>query len=547
MRHTVLVLLMLGVILSGTSFGQPDPDEERNFFRPKPRAWSMELELSSMYDSNIAWTPTAVDSNGFAAGFIFRGNKRGKGRLFRLQYRGGAQTWANTARRDSAQQELSLLFFQRVGSKLTVGAIGGYSLKAATEDFVVGNHYNLWSQVEYRPVNWARLGVYGAQRTLRPLEEDRGSEQARLLGTDIGFEIGDFSIAEVGYRIQRNDADSVYRRFDRATVRAEYAVRAGDRDRIRFRVERRERRFPERLVRVEGLRVPRQEHTWRPSALWVHDFAGGQRLELSYMYQSRASNSPGSSFSGHRLDLTVRVPLVRRVPRPGQGRRFPLPRLPEGTEISTNNNSVLDQLEVLSEREDYRPKEDSPNDVGGGGIVHGASWQEVLAARGVPSRVTERAQFFEKLWFYGSSWVVFRKGRVISWHDAGELETGPPMPRPLPQTRSPSRPDPKPVRRASRPGLVEMARNASSTAEEETASSANELPLPTISAAFQEVSQPEIVLKDGTRLKGYLQRYENGLARVVLFLPNDRTLFATLPEAAIDREATQSISSNTAP
>jgi len=55
----------------------------------------------------------------------------------------------------------------------------------------------------------------------------------------------------------------------------------------------------------------------------------------------------------------------------------------------------------------------------------------------------------------------------------------------------------------------------------------------------------EIVLRDGSRLKGTIKNYENGMAYILLVNDSGRSMLTTLPESAIDKAATEEAQSVT--
>ena len=59
-----------------------------------------------------------------------------------------------------------------------------------------------------------------------------------------------------------------------------------------------------------------------------------------------------------------------------------------------------------------------------------------------------------------------------------------------------------------------------------------------ISIAAQSALAQEVVLKDGKRVRGTVEKYENGLAYVLMHKENGNTMLTTLPESSIDKEAT---------
>jgi hypothetical protein len=513
-----------------------DRDEARErFFRPSPRFWSFDMELSTAFNSNILENEDELASYGWVAGGVLRGEKRSGGHLFRMSYRFNARSYTATDRWDRLTHDLSVMFFEQLRPRLNAGVIGGYSRRGFTEDRYLSNQFNLWSQLEYRPRRWIRLGVHGALRWIR-LEDTLRDERVRLMGVEVGGRLGRSSLWELGYRYEDNDAGNVYRRFDGPRFWAGYGMKLGDNDTLEIEVERRRRLYRELMVRVDGETVSRKETVWTPSVSWTHLFGQGRWIEFSYALRKRRSNDPRKDFEAHRFQATFRLPVLGRshLTGPPRSRPSPLPLPPNGAVPS--ESSLLDLIRLYSESEENRRPESYSFTVG-------SSWKELLGAQGTPTKVSKRPVFNEELWFYGSSSVVVRNGTVVSWHDTGNLRTRTPERGAAPATEVKSvviRP-----RRTRLPEVAAENRRHSSVEtkppDDRDGRSASVEPPPgdeSPAVAVNRLNKPEIVLKDGTRLPGILKRYENGLAYIILFRDGGRPMLTTLPEDLVDKVAT---------
>lgn len=518
-----------------------DGDEERaRFFRPSPGFWSFDIQLSNAFSDNILENQEELDSYGMAVGGVLRGEKRSGSHLFRFAYNLDLRSFTATDRRDRSTHNLAVMFFEQIGPKVNAGVIGGYSLRSFTEDRQLANHYNVWSQIEYRANRWFRVGGHGALRWTR-LEDTLRDEQVLLIGGEVGGRIGRSSVWELGYRRENNDAGNSYRRFDRSRWWAGYGVRLGARDTVEIEVEQRRRRFRDLRVRADGGEPLRRELLWTPSVSWVHRFDQGRLLRVSYVLRKRRSNDPTKAFEAHRLQATFRVPLLGRSRRrqPGRGGTTPWPRPPNGAVGSDTN--VLEMIRLYSEHEDLIPPD-------GGSFTVGSHWKELLAAQGTPTNVSKKQVFNEERWFYGSSSVVLRNGVVTSWHDTGNLHAEAPPPEPEPTPRIEVKRPAIGSRRASLSAVaVRNRRDSAVEAESVDRHDLSDKSSPadprrvdeSLAGAVKRLTKTEIVLKDGTRLPGILKRFEDGLAHIILFLDDRKTVLTTLPEDLVDKEATQ--------
>lgn len=491
-----------------------DPD----FFRPTTRHWSFDFSVSSVFDTNIDRDELERSSHGVASGFVARFRDRGRRHRFWVRYGAGAQLYAETDRWDGARSNLEATFERHLGSRLVLGGAGGHSLRVSSDDRELTHQYTVTPLVEYELTRDSRVLAYSTYR-LRRSAEGRGDETIRSAGIEVATEIGDVSLIRVGYRYENADSERASRRYLRNTLLAGYDADFG-RNTLRFELEYRERRYPDRLVEVAGS-ASRIDLRWIPSASWDRVFPGGHRLRLSYQYEGRTSNDPSKIFRGHRIELGLRVPLTGGV----AVRRGREPISEPATAIE------VDQLRLLSEHDEFGPSETQH-------FARGSDWKKVLQAQGVPSNISERPRFYEELWFYGDSWVVLKAGRVMSWHDTGNLKIAPVSPEEPTGSEEGLKPDQRRTIRTTRGTLTGAARQQDGDTSNATGEPSREGE--SLSSAVARLVPREIVLKDGTRFSGRLQKYEKGLAYIIITVgPKERNLLTTLPEHLIDKEATE--------
>ena len=521
------LLLALALVGGAAPVGaQTDDDDNAPFYRPSSPVLSLDFEAGGVFDTNINQNDAEIHSQGFVARGIFEAQKRARSRVFRLRYIGDVQSYTESDRWDRTSSNVTAMFYQNITRKLTFTGIGGYSLRGPAEEQLPANQYSGWSQLRYRVGPAAEIGFYGAYRWVRP-QDERFEENVLAAGIELGGDIGRRSVWEIGYQREQSDSPTPARRYRTDRFRAEYALTLGRRASLGIRLEHTKRLFPEAMFRLGEIAVPREEQRWLPSAFWYHRFGSGNWLTVRWGFQERTTNYGRGAWKGQRLDASLRIPLVARHRTRGpQDPGFPLPPLPDG--VPSPDPPILEQLRYLSAKAEVSPKAAAPVE-NGLTFTRGSNWKEVLAVHGVPTRVSERPLFFEDLWYYEASWVTFKNGRVVSWHDAGNLKL---------------RPEP---REKKRPGLESQERNNPGQRQAGPTAVMEALPQgllkiedndESITSAFVRVAEPEIVLTDGTRLKGVLRKCEKGLAHVLLFLENGRTLLATMPEQLIDKRAT---------
>jgi len=563
-RSMVAAMLFLGC--SAALQAQTD-DERREFFRPTSRWWSIDLDVSSMFDDNIDRDDTAKRRDlSVVPRVVTRLADRNGANRFSLTYGAGARTYSASDQPRGAVSDLEATFERHFGSKksrVVVGATGEHSIRVSSDDNELVNQFTASPFVEkrWRAMKFAGYGGYRFKRVAQVV----GDDTTRLVGTDFARELGDRHVLGLGYRYESTASIVPNRRYARSTYAVDYGARLGTRNRLQVELELRQQRYLARLVRVNGTRVPRADFRWTPAAIWVHDFPQGHQLRVGYQLERRTSNDPDKYYTAHRAEFGIRFALSGRGFRedPRSLLKRDGSRIGFGRSPARSTSIVLDQVRLLAANKAYDRKE-------GQSFSQGSSWKDVLQAQGVPSSISERSAFFEELWFYKSSWVVLNDGRVTSWHDTGNLRLAPEQ-----LERPPSAAGTESPRVIQQPGTqmptlgeiaakqktaaapralgsgepnVPIRASASGSAEATTGGALS----PTRrgwgpdavedesrSAAVGRFARSEVVLKDGTRIEGLLQKYEKGLAYIILISgPQGKSTLTTVPEDLIDKEAT---------
>lgn len=314
--RTVAVAGLLLSLPAAPAAAQESVEEEPVRFDTAPRLFTVDLTVSGVYDTNIDHDQDELESVGVLGGLRVGLRSSGRHPILRLEYRGDIQRFDGTDRWNR-QTHGATGTLQGWFGPVTLASRGGVKFNAATEDREIGNRYSVSPRVEVEggPLS---LGLYGVYWTKRFEEDVEANEEIRGAGAELGWKVPDAGRWEIGYRYEEADSEAARRRFVRQRYSAEYRARLGARDVIELEVERRDRRFLDRTVRVDDLEVPTEDVRWLPAASYRHRFPWGQEVKLEYEFQRRRSNDPARDFDAHRGTLSLRLPLispVRKRPR----------------------------------------------------------------------------------------------------------------------------------------------------------------------------------------------------------------------------------------
>ena len=171
----------------------------------------------------------------------------------------------------------------------------------------------------------------------------------------------------------------------------------------------------------------------------------------------------------------------------------------------------------------------------------GLGFVEVLQLLGQPSAAIIGGSNRQTIWYYGSSRLVFENGQVTSWDDAGELSASvvvAPEPHSAPsrpQTTSPPARSADPL--TSKEGALRTLRHNSYNGNQPPSSPEDGWQRDPNRRLRDPEPKPVIVLTDGRRIEGVLQKYEKGLAHILI--PKGRaSMLVTVPESLVDKDAT---------
>jgi hypothetical protein len=271
----------------------------------KPGPWSLEMRLSSVFDSNLDRDEESLDVYGLVAGAQAMFERRRDDDDLRLEYEAALHRYSRTDKWDRLSHKLRGRYEREVGSRWTLGAESEITIKGSSEDRTVGDQYILEPRLEYEIADDSEARVYGAFRLRRYDQEPEQNAVNRYAGAEFTQKFGGKREWEVGLRYEVNDAERSRRYYRRWTWHTRLVTPLSARDELELELKLRARVFPERFVEMEDELVPRQDRRWSPSLVWTRALSGSMGLEVEYEYETRSSNDPEQAFKGHQLRLSL--------------------------------------------------------------------------------------------------------------------------------------------------------------------------------------------------------------------------------------------------
>lgn len=308
--RTAVLCVLLALLLPPSAHAQGEPPGWPEYAVPsfRPGLFWADLGLSVLYDTNFELNQAALEGPGLLADVRTQLRTSTRRPFARLEYRGQWRQFKASERWNRDTHTLQAVLDQRLGP-LQLEGTGVWQMATQTEDREIADVYSISPRVSLRLGN-TRLRAFGRYWTRR-FEGDSGQEEViRTGGGEIQWRIFPFLEWEIGYRHEESESHSSSRRYVRRTASAAIRVDLGARTALIMEAARAERRYPERMVDIEGGRSPVEEVRWTPAVYLQQGSTQGPELRIGHEYQVRTSNDPRRAFDAHRATLSLRVPVL---------------------------------------------------------------------------------------------------------------------------------------------------------------------------------------------------------------------------------------------
>lgn len=266
------------------------------------RRWSLAAVASNVLESNIDRTHEGNGAGGLVIGLGAYYRNRLDRPTFTAQYQVGGHMYAGTTRWDRISHNARAAYERRLLRPLTFEVVGELSIKGSTEDRELGNQYIASPRLQYRLSRNLRLELEPGYLIKRYPDSARNATNP-YAGLTLTRRFG-HGRWDVEYRYEENHAESERNRYIRSTYSSELLLALAAQDTVAVELKFRPRRY-QRLVRVDGERVPLRDLKWSVSPEWVHTLGPQLQLRASYEFEARDANDPERTYSAHSTVLAI--------------------------------------------------------------------------------------------------------------------------------------------------------------------------------------------------------------------------------------------------
>jgi hypothetical protein len=308
LRAAVLCLL-LALQFPSPARAQVDPQGWPDYavYPFRPGLFWTDLGLSVLYDTNFELSQAPLEGPGLLVDVRGQFRTSTSRPLARLEYRGQWRQYKASEQWNRDTHTIQAILDQRLGP-LQFEGIGSWQIASQTEDREIADVYSASPRLSLH-LGGVRLRAFG-RYWARRFEHDSAQEEIiRTAGADLRWRISSFMEWQLGYRYEESESQSSSRRYVRETASAAIRLNLGAHTRLVMEGARAERRYPERLVKVNGLKTPTEEFRWTPAVYIQQGSSQGPELRIGHEYQLRTSNDPRREFDAHRTFLSLRVPV----------------------------------------------------------------------------------------------------------------------------------------------------------------------------------------------------------------------------------------------
>lgn len=268
------------------------------------RRLSLVSFLGSRYDNNVNRDRDPVASVGVVSGLGMRLQSGGRRPWFEGEYDVAWHRYSATDRFNRVSQRLRFTTSARVARAVEVAMVSEGSLKGSAEDRDVADQLALLPRLDVRLSERHRLRLVGAHRwrryTLTP-DQNATNDYAAL---ELRRRSSDETIWEGEARVERNAAAGSRFAYQRTTVSAAHSRPVGRQSFLDLELQYRVQRYPDRLVELDNVEVPRRDARVEPAIGWRWS-RWGTELELRYEPERRWSNDPDKGFVQHLATMGI--------------------------------------------------------------------------------------------------------------------------------------------------------------------------------------------------------------------------------------------------
>jgi hypothetical protein len=267
--------------------------------------WTMFTGVSGIGETNINNELEGTADVGVIPMIGFNYRNKGQRATLETSYTAAFHSYSRSEKWNRTSHNLSASFEPRWRGRWRSETEADVSLKGANEDRDLSDRYTLSQRFRFRLTERDQLRLTAGYR-LKLYEDDPSSDaRNRFGGLDFRHRFASGAQWSLGYRQDLNQSEGERRDYRRTTLSTGLSIPfAGDAF-ARIGVRRREQEYPNRLVRLGGELVSRQDERWLGSLSVGRSFFKTTAMALEYQYEIRFSNDPDKEYNGHSVGLSL--------------------------------------------------------------------------------------------------------------------------------------------------------------------------------------------------------------------------------------------------
>jgi hypothetical protein len=267
--------------------------------------WLFTLSLGQAFSSNINQDETYVKSYGIIPGFGVSYRSSAKHPGFKFNYEVGLHRYTQTDRWNRTSHLLETSFERRLFKNWAAETEAVVSLNGTSEDRELADHYVIREEIKYRINKQNRLKVYGAYRVKRYHDDPGRNAIDPFIGARYQLLARNRSWT-VGSRYDKNRPINPRGRYIRRIYSGEFSTPLPNNYGSLALGARLQSKQYARLIRVDGVRVPRHDNKWIFSAFWDRKISENIQTGCFYLFERQFSNQADKRFVDHELGFYLR-------------------------------------------------------------------------------------------------------------------------------------------------------------------------------------------------------------------------------------------------
>jgi hypothetical protein len=217
----------------------------------------------------------------------------------------GLHRYTKTDRWNKTSHLLETSFERRFLKNLAAETEAVVSLKGTNEDRELADQYVIEEQIKYRLNKENRFRVYGAYRIKRYQDDPGRNTINPFIGAKYQLQNRNRSWT-VGYRYDTNRPVNPRSRYIRRIYSGEFSTPLANNYGSLTLGARLQSKLYARLIRVDGMRVPRHDEKWIFSAFWDRKISKNIQTGCLYTFEWQSSNLADRRFVAQQLGAYIR-------------------------------------------------------------------------------------------------------------------------------------------------------------------------------------------------------------------------------------------------